>query len=251
MIKISIVTVVKNKVNEIEKTINSVLKQNYKNIEYIIVDGFSTDGTYEKILKYKKKIKIIKSKDINSYTALNKGIKYAKGKYIGHLNGGDVYKSKNTISYLLSQITKEVDYFFSNLTIINTKKKIQREWIFQVNKLDKFNFYKIAHPTLFINQRIKTLYFYSEKYDISADLLFLQKITSNKLLKWKYLKINSILMESTGRSSIYKNPIKKGYQDLIILTAAYGFIIAILIFVKKISTKIPNYIKNLIIKKIV
>ena len=54
MIKISIITVVKNNVNEIEKTINSVLKQTYKNIEYIVVDGFSTDGAYEKVLKYKK-----------------------------------------------------------------------------------------------------------------------------------------------------------------------------------------------------
>jgi glycosyltransferase involved in cell wall biosynthesis len=249
VIRVSIVTVVKNKVDEIENTIKSVLKQNYKNLEYIVVDGFSTDGTYEKILKYKKKIKIIQSKDINSYTALNKGIKFAKGNYIGHLNGGDIYKSKNTIKYLLSKITKEVDFFFSNLTIINKKKKIQRDWIFQVDKLDKFNFYKIAHPTLFINQRIKILYSYNEKYNISADFLYLQKITSNKSLKWKYLKKNSILMESTGRSSIYKNPIKKGYQDLRILIRAFGFVIGILIYVKKISTKIPNYVKNLIIKK--
>ena len=60
MIRVSIVTVVKNKVDEIENTIKSVLKQNYKNLEYIVVDGLSTDGTYKKILKYKKKLRLFK-----------------------------------------------------------------------------------------------------------------------------------------------------------------------------------------------
>ena len=58
-------------------------------------------------------------------------------------------------------------------------------------------------------------------------------------------------MDCTGISSIYKNPIKKGFQDLRILIRGFGFIIGILIYVKKISSKIPNYTKNLIIKKII
>ena len=250
MIKISIITVVKNNVNEIEKTINSVLKQTYKNIEYIVVDGFSTDGTYEKVLKYKKKINILQSRDINLYTALNKGIRFAKGDYIGHLNGGDVYKSENTIRNLLKKNIKKVDFFLSDLIILNKDNVVQRDWNFRFNNLNKFNFFKIAHPTLFINKNIKNLFSYNEKYNISADFLYLLNLSNNKSLKWKHIKTITILMDSGGVSSIYKNPMKKGFQDLTILIGAFGIMFGFIIYVKKISIKIPNYIKNLLLKKV-
>ena len=76
----SIVTVVKNDVHNIDKTIKSVISQNYKNFEYIIIDGKSIDGTIIKINKYKAQIKhILSEKDQGIYFAMNKGIKIAKG----------------------------------------------------------------------------------------------------------------------------------------------------------------------------
>ena len=90
---LSIITVVKNDVNNIESTIKSILSQKYKNIQYIIIDGKSTDGTVSLIKSYKRKIdKIIIAKDNGIYDAMNKGIKIASGKYIGFCNSGDVLK---------------------------------------------------------------------------------------------------------------------------------------------------------------
>ena len=90
--KISVITVVLNNKNTIEETINSVLNQKYPNLEYIIIDGGSTDGTLEIINKYKAQIYYFKSeKDLGIYDAFNKGLKIASGDLIGFINSDDIY----------------------------------------------------------------------------------------------------------------------------------------------------------------
>ena len=79
-LKISIITVVKNKVNTIERAIKSVINQNYSNFEYIIIDANSDDGTSEKIKKYNEKIStVIREDDRGIWDAMNKGLKYVNG----------------------------------------------------------------------------------------------------------------------------------------------------------------------------
>ena len=91
---LSIITVVKNDVTNIELTIKSILSQRNPNVEYIIIDGKSSDGTDKIIGKYKKKInKIVISKDKGIYDAMNKGIKISSGKYVGFCNSGDIRKN--------------------------------------------------------------------------------------------------------------------------------------------------------------
>jgi glycosyltransferase involved in cell wall biosynthesis len=101
---VSIVTPVYNNVKYIEKTINSVLNQTYKNIQYIIIDGQSTDGTIEIINKYLNYINIfISEKDNGMYDALFKGFKLSKGKYLSWLNSDDLYFKnaiEKTIKYM-------------------------------------------------------------------------------------------------------------------------------------------------------
>src|SRR6187402_2271204 len=90
---ISIVTVVYNAKETIERTIKSVISQSYKNIEYIVIDGGSTDGTLDIINKYKSDIsKLVSEKDKGIADAMNKGIGYAKGELIGLINADDWYE---------------------------------------------------------------------------------------------------------------------------------------------------------------
>ncbi len=99
MLKISIITVVRNRVSSIEKTIQSVLAQDYANIEYIIIDGNSTDGTIDIISKYANQIDyFLSEKDNSLYEALNKGVKNASGDIIGVLHVDDVFNTNNVIS---------------------------------------------------------------------------------------------------------------------------------------------------------
>jgi len=117
--KISIITVVYNKKDTIQDAINSVLSQNYDNLEYIIVDGASTDGTVEVInealrIHSKKNIKFIGEKDNGIYDAMNKGIRTAGGYVIGILNSDDFFIKEDIISVVVNEFkTKGVDSIFA------------------------------------------------------------------------------------------------------------------------------------------
>ena len=124
----SIITVTKNTEEKIDKTIQSVLSQSYKNFEYIIVDGHSKDDTFNKIKKYKnKKIKIFSHRDKNFYEGLNFAIKKTKGRYISILNSGDLYFSDSILKKMNTYILKYKNFglYFSNLFFIDKAVNFQ------------------------------------------------------------------------------------------------------------------------------
>lgn len=112
---ISIITVCYNAIGGIEKTILSVLGQSYSNIEYIVIDGASTDGTVDVINKYADKIAYFVSEpDGGIYDAMNKGIRVATGEWINFLNAGDVFANGNTLKDTLSAETDGIDVIYGD-----------------------------------------------------------------------------------------------------------------------------------------
>ena len=202
---VSIITVVKNDFHNIEKTINSVFKQNYKKIEYIIIDGNSTDGTLEIIKKNKKKIsKIYSEKDDNLYQALNKGIKMSKGDVVGILHSGDIYASKSSIKESLEFIKKnKLDFVISNLKIIDNTNMVYRY-------ITTSNFFRRGmlsmgiqppHPTLFIKKKIiEEVKYYSTRYKIVGDFDFFCKIFKKNEYNWGKFFRTTILQKRGGLS---------------------------------------------------
>lgn len=213
----SIITVTKNTEEKIDLTIRSVLSQNFKNFEYIIVDGYSADNTFAKIIKYKnnKKIRIFKRCDKNFYDSLNYAIEKAKGKYISILNSGDIFFSnkilKNTKNNILKH--KNFDFYFSNLVYYNKKKEVKRIWKISELKNNLSDAFKIAHPTIFLVNKIAKKYRYNDDYNISADLDFILKLIQNNIT-YKYLNFFSIGMEAKGMSSSLNYSIIKIQEDL-------------------------------------
>lgn len=117
--KISIITVCYNAVDTIDKTILSVITQTYQNIEYIIIDGASTDGTVDIIKKYDHKVtRWMSEPDEGIYDAMNKGIKLASGDYINFMNAGDTFHSTESVSEAVRMINEDSIVVYGNTLLL-------------------------------------------------------------------------------------------------------------------------------------
>ena len=128
--KISIITVSFNSAQTIEDTIQSVLSQDYNDIEYIIIDGDSSDKTIEIVNRYKADIQYFLSEPDNGiYDAMNKGVKASKGDVIGILNSDDVYENSSVISNIVKSL-KDSDAVYADLVYVqqNNLNHIKRHW---------------------------------------------------------------------------------------------------------------------------
>ena len=119
--KISVITVVYNGGKLLEKTMCSIFSQTYSNIEYIIVDGKSSDNTMEIVAQYKSKIaQVISEKDSGLYDAMNKGLKVATGDYVWFVNCGDQICEPNTIEKMLAD-GQDIDVYYSDTELIDDR----------------------------------------------------------------------------------------------------------------------------------
>ena len=194
----SIITVTKNTEKKIDLTIKSVLSQNLKNFEYIVVDGYSADTTFGKIKKYKnnRKIRIFRRRDKNFYDGLNYAVSKAKGNYISILNSGDIFFSNIILSKIQNSILKHnnFDFYCSNLLYYNKNNKVNRAWESGEFKNNLSDAFKIAHPTVFLLNKIAKRFKYNDNYNISADLDFILKLIKYDIT-YKHLNFFSIGME--------------------------------------------------------
>jgi glycosyltransferase involved in cell wall biosynthesis len=203
----SIVTVVFNDVDHIEQTIKSILNQSYRNIEYIIVDGGSTDGTVDVINKYQKNITtFISEKDEGIYFAMNKGIKLAKGEYIIFINSGDVFYKKNVISDIAkTPLYPDIIYGAYEVVYPNHQKIIKNHTL-------NVNFVmNISHQAIFAKRQLLLENLFDTHFKIAADAKFIYSCYSNGK---SFLKTPLIIstVSSGGLSDNNKLAIKEYYE---------------------------------------
>ena len=179
--KITIITVTKNSEKYLEKNILSVINQNYKNYEHIIIDGKSTDKTIDIVNKYENKIKyFISEKDKGLYDAMNKGIKKSTGDIIGILNSDDIYYKKSLVvvnNYFNKY--KDLDFLFGSV------HKHRLLYGYEPHKIKwTFGFYSTHSIGFFIKKDAqKKVGFYNIKYKYSADYdLFYRLIVKKKMI---------------------------------------------------------------------
>ena len=184
--KISIVTVCYNSETTIRDSIESVLSQSYPDIEYILVDGASSDGTMNIIREYGNKIaNVVSELDKGIYDAMNKGIRLATGDFVGILNSDDVFASTNTIADLVKFLSGNpgLDGSYGDLVYVQ-REKIEKATRFYSSK--KFSPWKIRfglifpHPTLYVRPGIfKKLGFYKLDYRVAADFEMMARIITS------------------------------------------------------------------------
>ncbi len=174
--KISVITVCYNAESEIEKTILSVLNQNYNDIEYIIVDGKSKDKTIDVISRYRNKIsKFISEKDDGLYDAMNKGIRIATGEWLCFMNAGDTFTNSYVLTNVFSeQIDSNVGVIYGDVELdySNYGKVIKR----MDNLHGRNQALDICHQSTFTRASILKKMEYDTSFKIVADMNTFYKI---------------------------------------------------------------------------
>lgn len=219
--KCTIITVSYNAVDTIESTINSVLSQDYNDIEYIIIDGHSSDGTKEVIQKYSDRItKWISEKDNGIYDAMNKGIHMATGDIIGILNADDLYANNHTLSNIVSQfIQKNADALYGDLKYVlkNDISKTIRYWKSGEYSQGKFlKGWMPPHPTFFVKKSIYNQFgLYRTDMPSAADYeLMLRYIHVNNINVTYYPELITIMREGGVSNKSLLNRWKANRDDL-------------------------------------
>lgn len=210
-IKVSIITVCYNSEKTIQDTINSIINQTYKNLEYIIIDGISKDKTLEivernreAIEKNVKELKVISEKDNGLWDAMDKGIQNATGEIVGIINSDDWYE-ETTIEKIVEKYKKEnYDMVYGDLRIINGKKSFIKKA--KLKKIYSTRYWN--HPTTFIKREIYNNFKYSDK--ICPDLDLMLKMRKNK----KVVIINEVLANFRYGGVSTNLSIKKLYISL-------------------------------------
>jgi glycosyltransferase involved in cell wall biosynthesis len=207
MIRVSIITVSYNSAETIRETIDSVLSQHYGNVEYIIVDGNSTDGTQDIVRSYGDRIsRFISEPDSGLYHAMNKGIDMATGEIVGILNSDDLYANSEIISDVVKTFeTQVVDVVYGDLYYFRTGNpdkplRYYRGGEFSLRRV-RYGLMP-PHPTFFIR---KTLYEKYGKFDLqfqlSADFDLILRLLGVHKAPFAYLPEAMVKMRIGGKST--------------------------------------------------
>ena len=206
-LKISIITVAFNSAKTIRDTISSIIKQDYKNVEYIVIDGNSTDETNHIVSEFKENVNVhISENDKGIYDAMNKGIKLATGDVIGILNSDDFYPN----SYILSNVIKtfnmnKCEAVYGDLVYVNAQNtsKIKRYWQsgpYTTKKLK--NGWMLPHPTFFVKSSIyKKFGLYNTSLHMAADYDMIIRLLYKFNISAKYIPMILVKMRVGGASN--------------------------------------------------
>lgn len=219
-IKISLITAVYNNRRFIETALKSITQQSYPNIEHIIIDGGSNDGTLEFLEKnLGHQSKLISEKDKGIYDALNKGINLATGDVIGFLHSDDILASSETISLIAKEFTQnEIEATYGDLVYVaqNDTNKILRYWKSGPYNIQKLKYgWMPPHPTFYMKKNCyEEMKGFQLKYKIAADYDACLRYLWNHQIKCSYIPQILVKMRTGGTSNrSLKNILIKSKED--------------------------------------
>jgi glycosyltransferase involved in cell wall biosynthesis len=188
--KISIITVCKNSENYIERAIQSVQKQSYEDIEYIVIDGQSKDSTVEIIERYSNTIHdFVSESDSGIYSAMNKGIGRASGDFIYFLNSDDYLVDENVIQDIAQYITEnpDSDIVYGNLEVREPSGQVHVFTPPPPEGIPEFMMYgSMPHQATFARRRLfETFGYFDESYSLVSDVAWYLNLLQYPELKWK------------------------------------------------------------------
>lgn len=187
MLSLSVITVCYNAEESIEKTMQSVLSQSYENIEYLIIDGLSTDSTLDIVRKYQEKyhnIRLISEKDSGIYNAMNKGVSYAQGEYIYYLNSGDLFPEETTVEQVMQKLEKNrTDILYGNIDVDygTHKNRIRYAEQKRLKKLWIALGITVCHQAVFAKTSLVKERGFDESFKLWADQEWMMQLLKKKV----------------------------------------------------------------------
>ena len=246
---VTIITIVHNNVKTIRTAVQSVAHQSYENIEHIVIDNCSNDGTLEAIYQHENDISLIISEpDGGIYHALNKGIKLANGEIVGFLNSDDVLKNRNTITTIVQNLMAEDNeavygdlQYFSKLH----PNRIIRSW--KSNKYTSKKFrqgWMPPHPTFYTYKDIYLKYgFFDISYKISSDYDMMLRLLYEKKIKAKYIPEVLVKMQRGGVSNQNLRSIMLKSKEDFLIMKKYNF--SLLTLINKTLRKFSQFFRRI------
>ncbi|MDR0799690.1 MAG: glycosyltransferase [Dysgonamonadaceae bacterium] len=208
--KISIITVCYNSATNIRTTIESILSQIYPDIEYIVIDGGSTDGTQAIIQSYEAafngRLKWLSECDQGMYDAMNKGIRMSTGEVVGILNSDDFYNYPDAVTRVV-QVFQDpaIDVCFADVRFVNPENLDKTVRYYSSARFTPELFrrgWMPAHPTVFIHrEKFEQIGYYKTDYKIAADFELLIRFLYVHRLPYRYLPLDLIKMRTGGKST--------------------------------------------------
>jgi glycosyltransferase involved in cell wall biosynthesis len=248
--RVTIITVCYNRKATIEKAIKSVLEQNYNDIEYIIIDGNSTDGTKEIIESYRDRIsQYISEPDKGMYDAINKGLKLATGDIIGLMHSDDEFYDKNAIKRIAARFDYEtgIDGVYGNGVYVSndTEERLVRDRIGGIFSLKKVKEgWLPLHPTVYLKKSVIDKHgFYNLDFKIASDTEFLLRYLYKYKIKMGYVNAYIVKMRMGGMSTNVKRAFEVLYEDYKIYKF-HGLAAFLVVFLKK-SIALKQYLVQL------
>lgn len=218
--KITVITIAYNAADTIEETIKSVLDQDCKNLEYIIVDGASNDQTLEIVRKYDASIsKVVSEPDTGVYDAMNKGLNLATGDVIAILNADDTYAHPKVLSRVLASLEASgADSCYGDLIYVSRthSEKTTRTWIAGPYRRESFlNGWMPPHPSFFAKRKLYQKYgMFNTQLKTSADYELMLRFLFRYNVSTVYINEILVKMKVGGQSNAsLKNRIKANQED--------------------------------------
>lgn len=247
--KFSLITVTFNSSRTLRDTIQSVLSQTYPDIEYIIVDGLSEDGTIDIIKEYASlfhgRLNWISEKDQGLYDAMNKGFKMATGEIVGIINSDDLLAEPNAIEKVIGSFKehKDIDCVYADLYYVaqHDTSKIVRHWI--TGKQRSFSKgWHPAHPTFYVKREMYTKYgMFDLDFKFAADFELMLRLVEKEHIRLFYLPEPLVRMRLGGTTSKNLTNIKKGNIECLNAFEKNGIPVSILYPFYRLLPKLKQY----------
>lgn len=247
--KISLITVTFNGGATLRDTIHSVLSQSYPNIEYIIIDGLSSDNTLSIIKNYEPqfmgRLKWISEKDHGIYDAMNKGIQMATGDIVGILNSDDVLMDDDVLKDIASVFDDQTDAIYGNLYFVKQSdvNHIVRVWKGSPYKSFTTGWHP-AHPTFYVRREIYKKYgTFDLAFDVSADFELMLRLIEKYHIRSKYIDRYMVKMRVGGESTGSIINVIRGNKNVVKAFRKNGISVSPFYPIIRLYPKILNLIK--------